>query len=285
MAKIAKLITKNNPNLLKIKERILSSEFIKHKLKDIDISHTDLEKNFAYLQICIDDFKKQSKCSKKKCNSQLDGYWNDFYFEDNQLIKTLKACHCLQMKKGNWVSIENISLDTFNKNFHNFTIKDFKPKNKTEDKIKEYLIKVIDIFPKYSKPLIILGVDNKTKETIMSATANELYEKNPNIAYVNLENNLIELEPEYSEKFNVIKERYKNTQALFINHVGSEKNNGFVRDFFLYEVLKYRCKNKLFTMMGSDFSLGWLEKTYSKNNNKIKAEMLMKIIKENFIPI
>ena len=285
MASFTPIMSKKRKSTLAIRETILNSPYIQIKFKNQNITKIDIKKDFAYLAICIDDFSEQSKCSPKECRSKMNGFWNDFEIIDNQIIKTTRPCSCLQAKKGNWSSIENISLDFFDLKFQNTSLKDLITSTPTRKTIKKYLQKFIESFPKYNKPLILMGPSKSGKTFISSIIANELFAKDKNIALINLKNSLDEFYPENEVYFKVMKQRYINTAALFIINLGSEKNHGFSRDFFLFEVIKKRAQKKKPTFITTSSSFKQLSKKYSKNNKIIEGKMFIQLIKDNTIPI
>ena len=285
MKNITSVLNQNNKPSLNIKETTLNSSYVKEKIRNIDFKKTNIDKEYAYINICLSDYNNEKKCSQNQCYSQMNGYWNDFEIIDNKVFKTTRACHCLMAKKGKWATINNISLDYFDSKYHNTSFSDLQTFNKTLKVVKQYLNTTVKNFPEYTKPLILMGPSKSGKTFICSILANELFKKTQNIALLNLRNSLAELKPDNKLYFKSIKNRYINSSILFILNLGEEKNLGFTRDFFLYQVIKERIKNKKPTFFTTQYSYKQLLTKYSKNNKNVEAKMLVKLIENNFLPL
>ncbi len=90
-----------------------------------------------------------------------------------------------------------------------------------------------------------------------------------------------------SPDFNTEIDKYKNADFLVLDDFGNEFKSDFVRDNILFPILSYRVKNKLFTIITSNYKMDECASMYQTTNaSKPKIEqirsMLRLMCKEEF---
>ncbi len=75
-------------------------------------------------------------------------------------------------------------------------------------------------------------------------------------------------------------EKYKTANMLVFDDFGNEFKSDFVRDNILYPILSYRVKNKLFTIITSNYSMDECASMYQTTNaSKPKIEQIKQMLK------
>ena len=75
-------------------------------------------------------------------------------------------------------------------------------------------------------------------------------------------------------------DKYKNAGLLVFDDFGNEFKSDFVRDNILYPLLSYRVKNKLFTIITSNYSIEDCASMYQTSNaSKPKIEQIRQMLK------
>ena len=80
-------------------------------------------------------------------------------------------------------------------------------------------------------------------------------------------------------RFDEDMDKYKNAELLVLDDFGNEFKSDFVRDNILYPILSYRVKNKLFTMITSNYSIEDCASMYQTTNaSKPKIEQIRQML-------
>ncbi len=102
------------------------------------------------------------------------------------------------------------------------------------------------------------------------------------IAFINVPDRFKELadlafskNPKFAEDI----EKYKNVEFLVLDDFGNEFKSDFVRDNILYPILSHRVRNKLFTIITSNYSIDDCANMYQTNNaSKPKIEQIRQML-------
>ena len=90
---------------------------------------------------------------------------------------------------------------------------------------------------------------------------------------------LTDLAFQKSPKFNDLLDKIKNSEMLVLDDFGNEFKSDFVRDNILFPILSYRGKNKLFTIITSNYSISDICTMYQTSNmSKPKVEQIRQLL-------
>lgn len=90
---------------------------------------------------------------------------------------------------------------------------------------------------------------------------------------------LTDLAFQKSPRFNDLIEAIKNTEMLVLDDFGNEFKSDFVRENILFPILSYRAKNKLFTIITSNYSINDICTMYQTNiASKPKIEQIKQLL-------
>ena len=91
---------------------------------------------------------------------------------------------------------------------------------------------------------------------------------------------LTDLAFQKSPKFMETLDRIKNSEMLVLDDFGNEFKSDFVRENVLFPILSYRAKNRLFTIITSNYSIDDICTMYFTNNSsKPKIEQIRQLLK------
>lgn len=133
---------------------------------------------------------------------------------------------------------------------------------------------------KTDKGLFIYGSVGVGKTFIVESLMSTYLDKKINCAYVLLNDLYNEIRPLYfstlnsdRDVFNRMIKRLKNVNVLFIDDIGAERMDHFMRDDVLFPILDYRMKNKKMTHFTSNYDLASLKDHFSNTSSVLKENI------------
>lgn len=150
---------------------------------------------------------------------------------------------------------------------------------------------ILDIYnntaiDKKSNKWIYIKGDISTGKSYFAATLcadaarNASYEKISFIDVPERFKELTDLAFQKSPRFNDVIEKIKNSEMLVLDDFGNEFKSDFVRENVLFPILSYRAKNKLFTIITSNYSMEEICTMYQTNiASKPKIEQIKQLLK------
>ncbi|MDR1782143.1 MAG: ATP-binding protein [Bacilli bacterium] len=243
--------------------------FFKQKYNEIKKHYAQAElfemvKAINSQRLCIDCL------SLNECKQDIAGYYYDI--KDTGLYK--KAC--LKMKE----------IDDLNKTYRyliytTFDLKDKLPSLNDDidvtvkrSKILKYIKKIIS--GKENKGFYLFGAPGSGKTFLMLAMLNDALEDKKRCALININDLTQYLRPllfsndSYDkETFDILVNKLKKVDHLYIDDIGSERVDSILRDDIVFPILDYRMQHKLFTCFTSNLPQKDLEIQYSISNKRI----------------
>lgn len=271
------------------------SEFENYKKKQLE-------------EILLDaDIKKVIDENHLSTSFVVDNFntFNDV-LESKKLCKNCKGLAlCKQRKKGEYLGIEinpilNINVNHCDKfqieedlklyqekfiysdipnNLSNINLSNLEVDS---DCLKQLFVECYEIFEgKKKKGLYIYGDFGTGKTYISIALANSLVQIHKKVAFINMASfatkasQLLRDEP---YRYESLIKRISKAEYLFIDDLGTEIVSEFTRDRLLFNILNYRMENNLTTIITSNLDKKTLLKTYSKNQESLKANRVFERI-------
>lgn len=120
------------------------------------------------------------------------------------------------------------------------------------------------------------------KSYLAAALANEIFEFNPKVMYINTNRRFKEINDlnfTNKEQFNRVIEELANVDFLILDDFGNEYKSDFVRDTILFPLLSARARNKKVTIFTSDFTIAQIGAMYATSSAaKPRAEQLVDLL-------
>lgn len=119
----------------------------------------------------------------------------------------------------------------------------------------------------YASTLCVDAARNKLFNTVSFIDVPERFKQLTDLAF------------QKSPKFIELLDRIKNSEMLVLDDLGNEFRSDFVRDNIFFPILSYRAKNKLLTLITSNYSIDDICTMYSTNNSsKPKIEQIRQML-------
>jgi len=178
-------------------------------------------------------------------------------------------------------SRQNISSFYVPKKIFQATLDDFDMIGPERKEIHRYMLNFIKNYSKdnYVKGMYLCGVYRSGKTYILATMANELAMLGYKITFVYYPDLVRELKSSigtdrFEEKIRIL----KSTQILFLDDIGGETPNQFIRDEVLGPVLQYRLLDQKPTFFSSNMKLKVLIEALCKENSNLEKSKAMRIV-------
>ena len=178
-------------------------------------------------------------------------------------------------------SRQNISAFYVPKKIFHATLDDFDMIGSERKEIHRHMLNFIKNYNKdnYVKGMYISGVYGTGKTYILATMANEIAKLGYKISFVYYPDLVRELKssigtPQFEEKIEIL----KTTTVLFVDDIGGETPNQFIRDEVLGPILQYRLLDQLPTFFSSNLKLKTLMEAMCKENSVLEKTKAMRIV-------
>lgn len=281
--KINQNITIDQEYAKNVEESIFANPVAYKYCRSLGMSDDQIRENAAKIYDFSEDIKNCKNCKGMKyCNKDPKYLVTNITFEDGIVDRNLLPCkkylEQINFKKrfqvvdfGDEFLDNHIATDISNPNV--------KSKKEVLRKYKESALL------KKSNEWIYIKGDMSTGKSFLAATLcvdsarNKAFES---ISFVDVPERfkqLTDLAFQKSPRFVELLDRIKNSQMLVLDDLGNEFRSDFVRDNVFFPILSYRAKNKLFTIITSNYSIEDICVMYSTNaSSKPKIEQIRQML-------
>lgn len=177
-------------------------------------------------------------------------------------------------------SRQNISAFYVPKKIFQAALDDFDMIGPERKEIHRYMLNFLKNFNKdnYVKGMYLNGVYGTGKTYILATMANEIAKLGFKISFVYFPDLVRELKssigtPQFEEKIDIL----KSTEVLFIDDIGGETPNPFIRDEVLGPILQYRLLDQRPTFFSSNFKTKTLMEAMCKENSVLEKTKAARI--------
>ena len=243
-----------------------------------------IKENIAKIFDFSEDMKNCKNCKGMKyCNKEPKYLVTNITYEDGVVDRNLLPCkkYLEQLNFKKRLVVADFG-DEFLDNYIGKDVSNINSKSK-KDVLRKYQESAV---LKKSNDWIYIKGDISTGKSFFAATLcvdaarNKLFNS---VSFVDVPERfkqLTDLAFQKSPKFVELLDRIKNSEMLVLDDLGNEFRSDFVRDNIFFPILSYRAKNKLFTLITSNYSIDDICTMYSTNNSsKPKIEQIRQMLK------
>ena len=246
---------------------------------DLGMDDSVIRENVAKIFDFSEDQKNCKNCKGLKyCNKDPKYLVTNITYEkgvvDRNIIPCKKYLEQINFKKR--FSLIDFSDEFFDTHISN-DISNLQSKCK-KDILKKYTATAIT---RKSSEWIYIQGDMSTGKSYFAATLcvdaarNKLFDS---ISFIDVPERFKELSDlsfQKSPKFNDLLDKIKYSEMLVLDDFGNEFKSDFVRESILYPIISFRAKNKLFTIITSNYSIDDIATMYlTSKNSKPKVDQL-----------
>ena len=292
--KISQDVTIDSKLLKEMEDSIFENLKAVKYCRDLGMSDEQIRENAPKIYDFSEDMKNCKNCpGLKHCNKDPKYLVTNITFEDGVVDRNILPCkkylEQLNFKKRFIIQdFDDEFLDNHVKN--DVTNLNIIAKQQV---MKQYIASAIS---KKSNQWIYLQGDMSTGKSFFAATLcvdaarNKAFET---ISFVDVPERFKELTDlafQKSPKFVELLDKIKNSGMLVLDDLGNEFRSDFVRDNIFFPILAYRMKNKLFTIITSNYSIEDICTMYTTNPackpkiEQIKQMLLLMAKKEITLP-
>ena len=282
--KVQENITISERFMKQIEESIFENIVAYKYCRSLGLSDDQIRENAAKIYDFSEDVKNCKNCrGLKHCNKNPQFLVTNITYEegvvDRNIIPCKKYLEQVNFKKR-FVVID------FPEDYYDNHIK--KDVVQINTKAKQKILGKYDnsAIEKKSNEWIYIKGDMSTGKSFFAATLcvdaarNKAFET---ISYIDVPERFKELTDlafQKSPKFNEVLDKIKGSQMLVLDDFGNEFKSDFVRENVLFPILSYRAKNRMFTIITSNYSVDEICTMYYTNaSSKPKIEQIRQLLK------
>ena len=252
--------------------------------RDLGMSDEVIKENAPKIFDFSEDMKNCKNCKGLRfCNKDPKYLVTNITYEDGVVDRNILPCkkYLEQLNFKKRFVIQDFSEDYLDNHIKG-DVSNLSVKAK-QQVLLQYNLSVIE---KKSNRWIYLQGDMSTGKSFFAATLcvdaarNKAYET---ISFVDVPERFKELTDlafQKSPKFVDLLDKIKNSEMLVLDDLGNEFRSDFVRDNVFFPILAYRAKNKLFTLITSNYSIEDICTMYYTNNaSKPKIDQIRQLLK------
>lgn len=282
--KVQENITISERFMKQIEESIFENTVAYKYCRSLGLGDDQIRENAAKIYDFSEDVKNCKNCrGLKHCNKNPQFLVTNITYEegvvDRNIIPCKKYLEQVNFKKR-FVVID------FPEDYYDNHIK--KDVVQINTKAKQKILGKYDnsAIEKKSNEWIYIKGDMSTGKSFFAATLcvdaarNKAFET---ISYIDVPERFKELTDlafQKSPKFNEVLDKIKGSQMLVLDDFGNEFKSDFVRENVLFPILSYRAKNRMFTIITSNYSVDEICTMYYTNaSSKPKIEQIRQLLK------
>ncbi len=276
-------ITISEKYLKQIEDSIFENPVAVKYCHALGLSDQDIRDNAPKIYDFSEDIKNCKNCKGLKyCNKDPKYLVTNITYEEGVVDRNILPCkkYLEQINfKKRFVLID--FGEEFFDTYITTDVSNLQSKNKKEILLK-YKKTALD---KKSNEWIYVKGDMSTGKSFFAsvlcvdAARNKAYDSISFIDVPERFKELTDLAFQKSPKFSELLDRIKNSEMLVLDDFGNEFKSDFVRDNVLFPILSYRGKNKLFTMITSNYSIADICTMYQTSNmSKPKVEQIRQLL-------
>lgn len=281
--KVEQNITISEKFLKQIEDSIFANPVAMKYCRALGLSDEDIRENAAKIFDFSEDIKNCKNCKGLKyCNKEPKYLVTNITYEEGVVDRNILPCkkYLEQINFKKRFVIIDFSEEFFD-NYITSDVSNLNSKSKMEV-LKRYKASVIT---RKSNNWIYVKGDMSTGKSFLAsvlcvdAARNQAFDSISFIDVPERFKELTDLSFQKSPKFNELLDKIKNSEMLVLDDFGNEFKSDFVRDNILFPILSYRGKNKLFTMITSNYSINDICTMYQTSNmSKPKVEQIRQLL-------
>ena len=276
-------ITISEKYLKKIEDSIFENPVAVKYCHNLGLSDQDIRDNAPKIYDFSEDIKNCKNCKGLRyCNKEPKYLVTNITYEEGVVDRNILPCkkYLEQINfKKRFVVID--FGEEFFDTYLGFDVSNVKAKAK-RDVILKYKNSAIE---KKSNEWIYIKGDMSTGKSFFAsvlcvdAARNKAFDSISFIDVPERFKELTDLAFQKSPKFNDFMDKLKNSEMLVLDDFGNEFKSDFVRDNVLFPILSFRAKNKLFTIITSNYSIADICTMYqTSNTSKPKVEQIRQLL-------
>ena len=280
--KVEQNITISEKFLRQIEESIFENEVAYKYCKKLGLSDDQIRENAPKIFDFSEDVKNCKNCKGLKyCNKTPKYLVTNITYEEGVVDRNILPCkkYLEQVNfKKRFVVVD------FSEDFYDVLLEDISNKNTKAKKAVMQVYKETALLKKSNKWIYMKG-DMSTGKSFFAATlcVHAAKEKAyDSISYIDVPERFKELTDlafQKSPRFNDLLDSIKNSEMLVLDDFGNEFKSDFVRENILFPILSYRGKNKLFTIITSNYAINDICTMYQTNvASKPKIEQIKQLL-------
>ncbi len=259
-------------------DKFMADPIVSNFIMQNDLTHETIIYGINNILTFVSDKEICSKCKGLyECKLNSPGFWSrlDMYNGDIELDYE----NCRYNKSDG--SRKNINAFYVPKKIFQATLDDFDMIGPERKEIHRYMLNFLKNYKKnsYVKGMYISGLYGSGKTYILATMANEIAKLGFKITFVYYPDLVRELKssiatPRFEEKIDIL----KRADILFIDDIGGESVNQFIRDEVLGPVLQYRLLDQKPTFFSSNLKPKTLIDAMCKENTQLEKTKALRIV-------
>lgn len=259
-------------------DRFMADPLVSNFIMNNDLTHETIIHGVNNIFTYMKDKETCSKCKGLfECKLVTTGFCPKLEMYNGDIELEYEKCK-YNLSDG---SKQNISAFYVPKKIFQATLDDFDMIGPERKEIHRYMLNFLKNFNKdtYVKGMYISGLYGTGKTYILATMANELAIMGYKISFVYYPDLVRELKSsigtdKFEEKIKIL----KSTQILFVDDIGGETPNQFIRDEVLGPILQYRLMDQLPTFFSSNMTQKSLIEAMCKENTNLDKSKAMRIV-------
>ncbi len=259
-------------------DRFMADPIVSDFIIKNDLTNDTIKEGINDILTFMDEKEKCNHCKGLfECKLNTTGYWPRLALYNGSIQLQYEKC---QYNKGD-ESAKNIDAFYVPKKIFQASLDDFDMLGQVRKEIHRYMMSFIKQYNKdtYVKGMYISGPYGTGKTYILATLANELAKKGSHITFAYYPDLVRELKSSIgSENFEDKIEALKKTEILFLDDIGGESPNAFIRDEVLGPILQYRLLDQKPTFFSSNLKSKVLIDAMSKDSSTLEKTKSLRIV-------
>ncbi len=279
MKKINDFLPKTEPiDYDEIIDRFMANPIISNFIIKNDLTNETIKAGINDILTYMDEKNICNQCKGLfECKLNSPGYWPKLILYNGDIGLEYERCRYNKTID----SSKNISSFFVPKKIFQANIEDFDLIGQERKEIHRYMMNFIKNYSKdnYIKGMYISGLYGAGKTYILAVMANELAKLGKQVTFVYYPDLVRELKSSIGkDNFETKIDNLKHTEILFLDDIGGETPNAFIRDEVLGPILQYRLLDQLPTFFSSNMKSKVLIDALSKDNSVFEKSKAVRIV-------
>jgi len=279
MKKINEMLPKIEPiDYDEIIDRFMADAVVSDFIIKNDLTHDQIIAGINDILTFMDEKNICNQCNGLfECKLTSTGYWPKLILYNGDIQLEYERCQYNNVDE----SSQNINAFYVPKKIFQATLEDFDMVGAERKEIHRYMMSFIKNYDKdnYQKGMYVSGLFGAGKTYILAAMANELAKLGREITFVYYPDMVRELKSSIgTDKFESKIDALKRTEILFIDDIGGESPNAFIRDEVLGPILQHRLFDQLPTFFSSNMKSKVLIDAMSKDASSLEKSKSARIV-------
>ncbi|HOO43628.1 MAG TPA: primosomal protein DnaI [Bacillota bacterium] len=259
-------------------DKFMADPLVSNFIMQNDLTNETIKTGINDILTFLDEKEICSKCKGLyECKLNTTGYWSRLQLYNGDIQLQYEKCQYNLSDD----SEKNINAFYVPKKIFQATLEDFDLIGPERKEIHRFIINFLKNYSKdsYQKGMYISGLYGSGKTYILATLANELAKLGHHIVFVYYPDLVRELKSSIgTDNFEDKIEILKTTDILFLDDIGGETLNQFIRDEVLGPVLQYRLLDQKPTFFSSNLKSKILLDALCKDNTDLEKTKALRIV-------